>query len=144
MKRGILAATMVILCAGCTGTESSFPPEDRVLSTDTSGGWLNIDFVHAGSPVQEAQRCVNSQDDAEAVACFAFASEEDYRTAQPVNAGNFSGPLCWDGRWQQNKMGTTSGGRNHMRPSSCPSGRTSDGEVPAVEAESDGVNPKAS
>ena len=91
-----------------------------VLAHKKSGGWLNIDFIHTGKPEEEAKRCVRDQTSAEAVACFAFVSEEAYRMAQPVDAGNFQGPLCWDARWQRNKLGAESGGSNNFRPRPCP------------------------
>ena len=117
--------------AACSGTNQGVPPEDRipaqtqdfsaeVLAQNTSGGWLNIDFIHSGSPLEEAQRCVRTHTAAEAVACFGFASRDAYEAAAPEEAGNFKGLLCWDARWQRNKLATESGGTNRARPSSCP------------------------
>jgi len=130
----VLRFLLIALLTGCAG-EQSFPPESQILARNTSGDWLNIDFKHTGAPLEEAQRCVRSHRDAEAVACFAFASEEAYMATQPIEAGNFAGPLCWDARWQRNKGGTESGGTNNARPSSClPGGAAS--EAPVIETES--------
>lgn len=97
-----------------------FPSPEQVLAQDTAGGWLSIDFIHGGSPTDEARRCVRGNGSAAAVACFTFTSQEAYQASEPIAAGSFAGPLCWDARWQRNMRGDESGGTNDARPSSCP------------------------
>lgn len=121
MKLWVLVLAVPVALHVEPAEAQSFPPEHKVLARNTSGGWLNIDFIHAGAPLEEARRCVESHQAPEAVACFAFATEQDYRTARPIDAGNFRGPLCWEARWQRNKLGSVSGGTNDAPPSSCPS-----------------------
>ena len=122
---GTLAVAVIFLALAC-GPEGPelFPSPEQVLAQNTAGGWLNVDFIHGGNPTEEAQRCVRSHSSTTAVACFAFTSREAYRMSQPLAAGNFTGPLCWDTRWQRNMLGAESGGTNNARPSSCPPSNT--------------------
>ena len=119
IKRIWLSVLLTVSCVGCSTTD-----QEQVLAQNTAGGWLNIDFIHGGSPTEEAQRCVRSRSSSTAVACFAFTSREAYQASQPLAAGNFAGPLCWDARWSRNMLGAESGGMNNARPSSCPPSNT--------------------
>ena len=101
-------------------TPTPEPEGNVVLATDIAGGWLNIDFLWRDDPLQEAKQCVKSHADAEAVACFAFASQAAYEASEPESAGNFKGPLCWDARWQRNKQGDESGGEPWAKDAACP------------------------
>ncbi len=101
-------------------TPTPEPQGNVVLATNVAGGWLNIDFIWRDDALQEAKECVQSHLDAEAVACFAFASQAAYEASEPESAGNFTGPLCWDGRWQRNKMGDESGGEPWSKDPACP------------------------
>lgn len=94
---------------------ATFPPAERILAQDQSGRWLIIDFLAGGDALAEAQRCVRSRPNADAVACVAFKSRELYRASGPVSAGNFKGGLCYEARWQRNVPGEESGGRNSVR-----------------------------
>ena len=119
-----LAALCIVMA--CTQqddppAQSPYPPSDQILARSVAGGWENIDFVHDGGALAEARRCVETHPSAEAVACFAFASKADHNTARPEAAGNFKGDLCWDARWQRNKLGNQSGMENAAKPSACPS-----------------------
>jgi len=114
---------LVGLLSGCSGDDTAttaFPGSDRILAQSTQGGWANIDFLAEGDPVEEAQRCVGSRPEEEAVACFAFPSRTDYSTSRPEAAGSFTGPLCWSGRWQRNKLGSESGTSGPPGRSACP------------------------
>ena len=137
MKRIWLFVLLTVSCVGCSTTDQEplSPSPEQVLAENTAGGWLNVDFIHGGSPTEEAQRCVRSRGSSTAVACFAFTSREAYQASQPLAAGDFAGPLCWDARWQRNMLGTESGGTNNARPSSCPTSNTAAPETdPAEEA----------
>ncbi len=104
-----------------TATPTPEPVGSVLLASDIAGGWLNIDFLWRDDPLQEAKQCVKSHaDDAEAVACFAFVSQAAYEASEPESAGNFKGLLCWDARWQRNKLGDESGGGNLAKDASCP------------------------
>lgn len=119
-----LAALCIVMA--CTQqddppAQSPYPPSDQILARSVAGGWENIDFVHDGGALAEARRCVETHTQAEAVTCFAFASKADRDAARPEAAGNFKGDLCWDARWQRNKIGNQSGMENAAKPSACPS-----------------------
>lgn len=128
----LLAGLAVFLIAqedGCnsdengeeTGASEPFPAQEDILATDIPGGWLNIDFLSRDDPLQEAKQCVKSHaNDAEAVACFTFTSQAAYEASEPESAGNFKGFLCWDARWQRNKLGDESGGGNPAKDTGCP------------------------
>ncbi len=94
---------------------SPYPPPDRVLATDLSGRWVEVDFLATQNPLGDAQRCVRSRADAAAVACFAFASRALYRASGPESAGNFKGGLCYEARWQRNAFGEETGGVNTVK-----------------------------
>lgn len=123
--RHIASAALILAAGGCgEAGESAVPyPTDqsRVLAVDTSGGWVNVDFLVQADPLTEARRCVESRPDAEAVTCFGFESREAYRAAQPTAAGNFE-KLCWDIRWQRNKLGDVSADTltSFQRDDACP------------------------
>jgi len=128
----LLAGLAVFLIAqedGCnsdengeeTGTSEPFPAQEDILATDIAGGWLNIDFLWTDDALQEAKQCVESHvDDAEAVACYAFASQAAYEASEPESAGNFKGFLCWDANGLRNKQGDESGGANPAKDTACP------------------------
>ena len=103
-----------------TPTPTPEPEGNVVLASDTAGGWLNIDFLWRDDPLQEAKQCVKSHADAEAVACYAFASQTAYETSEPESAGNFKGPLCWDANWLRNNQGDESGGEPWVKDAACP------------------------
>ncbi len=118
-------AEALSLAATATAEAEVTPTPEPVgsvqLASDIAGGWLNIDFLWRDDPLQEAKQCVKSHaDDAEAVACFAFVSQAAYEASEPESAGNFKGLLCWDARWQRNKLGDESGGGNLAKDASCP------------------------
>lgn len=93
----------------------------EILARDLNGGWLNLDIRADGDPLEAAKQCVRDHPSPEAVACFAFPSTEARAAAKPESAGNFKGGLCYDARWQRNKMGDESGGNNTFKDPSCPS-----------------------
>lgn len=121
--RYLTALCVVVSCTqqDTPQTQVAFPPSDRILARHVAGGWENIDFVHQGDAIAESKHCVETHRDAEAIACFAFATKADHDAARPETAGNFKGDLCWDARWQRNKLGSQSGGENSAKAAACPS-----------------------
>ena len=128
----VLLAVAAAALAACSGAVSEpgdgdGPRDDSqsggfsllgsTLDTLDSGGWITIDFTWRDDPLLEARRCVESR--AGAVQCFAFASEDEYRAARPVAAGNFTGLSCWDATWKRNKLGDESGFANGAKDSGC-------------------------
>lgn len=111
-------AVFLLVCS--EATQPSAKKDIQILASNTSGGWLNVDFIHSGKPLADAKDCVRDRSSAAAVACFAFASREAYAASAPESAGNFKGELCWDARWQRNKQGKQSGGKNSFKSSACP------------------------
>lgn len=111
------AVAFLVVLSSCA--QEPVPPGDRVLATDTSGGWVNVDFLAVEDPLAEAKRCVGARPDAEAVACYAFSSRSSYQASEPSAAGNFENP-CWCARWSRNKLGSESGGESSYMLAACP------------------------
>lgn len=128
--RAVLKVTGVALlltlgaCGEASQSTTPYPVDQgRVLAVDTSGGWVNVDFLVQDRALAEARRCVRSRPRAEAVSCYGFASREAYSAAKPIAAGNYTN-LCWEGRWNRNKLGDESGDTlsSFQKADVCPGG----------------------
>lgn len=123
--RTLTVGSALLLAVGACRDSVAPYPEDtsRVLAVDTTDGWVSVDLLVDESALAEVRRCVHSRPDAEAAACYGFASHEAYSAARPSKAGNFQN-LCWEARWIRNKFGAESGDTrsSSQRASPCPDG----------------------